>query len=98
MRYIILTLSILMTFCACSMGGKLKYTPERKMSDKLFRPCVKRWGIEKPLAKFCNRRCAKIKKKKCEKWDISILDMNIQKDFDFIQSAEFVLISEDQIL
>ena len=80
------------------MGGKLDHTPQRKMSDKMFRPCQKRWGVTQPLGKFCNRRCKKIKRKKCEKWELKIIDTMKEKDFDFLNNGSFILIDEDQVL
>ena len=78
---------------ACAMGSKPK---PRNINKKDFRAC-KTSDTSNPLGKLCNRSCKKRVGKKCKEWKITVLDLSLQKDFDFVKNGDFVCRDSDRV-
>lgn len=97
LKSLIFSITMAISLPACSMGGRIPNIPERKVQDKLFRPCQD-FETANPIGKFCNRVCKKRKRGKCKKWKVNIKDFSKKQDFDFFRAGSFILIDEDQVL
>lgn len=99
-KQLILLVTLLLSLNACAMGSrppKPRDLPERKLQDKLWRPCED-FEVANPVGKFCNRVCKKKSGRKCKKWKTNIRDFNNPEHFKFFRAGTFILIDEDQVL
>lgn len=100
LKNIIIILFIFNSLTACAMGAKPPRPhklPERKMQDKLFRPCQD-FEVANPVGKFCNRVCVKRSGLDCKKWKTNVKDFTDPETFKFFRSSSFILIDEDEAL
>lgn len=87
---------LFMSLNSCAMGSKPYKAPERKLQDKLFRPCQD-FETSNPIGKLCNRTC---KKKSCTKEEFTTIvkDFNDPETFKWFRAGSFIMIDEDQVL
>jgi len=82
---------------ACAAGGRSYKPRPRAVTDKLYVPCHASW-IASPEGKMCNRTCTKRREKKCKAWKITVKDMRVDADWQFMKDGGFGCLDLDQIL
>lgn len=74
----------------------LERLPERKLQDKLWRPCQDS-ETASPVGKLCNHTCVDRGANKCKEWKTIVKDFSDKEEFLFFRNGTFVMIDEDEL-